>query len=175
MIGNDIIDLDTAEKESHWRRKGYVQKIFTEAEQQLILDSAAASTMVWILWSMKEAAYKIYNRQTGTRSYIPLKLICSDLEIMSTGVFGKVSCEGSLYYTKTEITNRYIHTSAVADSRIFKDLVLILHEGEDAEKRPDAILKDPFGLPFLVDKNNSEMLPMSISHHGQFHSYLFTQ
>jgi hypothetical protein len=35
------------------------------------------NTMVWNLWSRKEAAYKIYNRATGIRGYFPLNLECA--------------------------------------------------------------------------------------------------
>jgi hypothetical protein len=33
--------------------------------------------MVWNLWSRKEAAYKIYNRETGIRGYFPLQIACN--------------------------------------------------------------------------------------------------
>ena len=36
MIGNDIVDLALAKKQSNWRRKGYFEKIFTQQEQHLI-------------------------------------------------------------------------------------------------------------------------------------------
>ena len=34
MIGNDIVDLDLARKESNWKRKGFLDKIFSLQEQQ---------------------------------------------------------------------------------------------------------------------------------------------
>ena len=37
MIGNDIIDLDVAKTESNWKRKGFLDKIFTANEQFQIL------------------------------------------------------------------------------------------------------------------------------------------
>lgn len=77
MIGNDIIDLVQSRKESNWRRRGFVSKLFDEQEQLLIVNSPDPEIVVWLLWSMKEAAYKIWNRQTGIRKYIPLKLRCS--------------------------------------------------------------------------------------------------
>ena len=39
MIGNDIVDLALAQKESNWKRKGFLNKIFTEKEQLLILNA----------------------------------------------------------------------------------------------------------------------------------------
>ena len=39
MIGNDIVDLALAKKESNWKRKGYLDKIFTVSEQLLLQKS----------------------------------------------------------------------------------------------------------------------------------------
>jgi acyl carrier protein len=76
VIGNDIVDLALARKESNWKRPGYLNKIFTTKEQLLISSAENPNTMVWNLWSRKEAAYKIYNRATGIRGYFPLNLEC---------------------------------------------------------------------------------------------------
>ena len=68
MIGNDVIDLKAAKKESNWRRKGFLQKLFTETEQDYILHSENPFLSVWLFWSMKEAFFKaqessIHNEQ----------------------------------------------------------------------------------------------------------------
>ena len=106
MIGNDIIDLNLAERDSNWKRKGFMDKIFTKNEQYFILNAENSRTMVWNLWSRKEAAYKIYNRQTGIRGYFPLELACLDLENTTEVIFGKVEIKGFLYFTKTLTTDR---------------------------------------------------------------------
>jgi len=172
MIGNDIIDLDTARMESNWRRKGYLQKIFTESEQLLISGSVDPEIMVWCLWSMKEAAYKIYNRQTGIRSYMPLKLNCYDLEITDHGRRGKVSCEGAIYFTETTITKRYIHSSAVVYRNFFKQLILNIYDNNEEVGAQNPICRDEYGLPFTTDKKTLQRLPASISHHGRFFSHI---
>jgi phosphopantetheinyl transferase (holo-ACP synthase) len=77
VIGNDIVDLALARKESNWKRPGYLNKIFTTKEQLLISSAENPNTMVWNLWSRKGAAYKIYNRATGIRGYFPLNLECA--------------------------------------------------------------------------------------------------
>ena len=56
MIGNDIIDLSVAKLESNWQRRGFLEKQFTEEEQQLILTASNPFVLVWKFWSMKEAA-----------------------------------------------------------------------------------------------------------------------
>ena len=36
-IGNDIVDLNLAKTESNWQRKGFLEKQFTQKEQEEIL------------------------------------------------------------------------------------------------------------------------------------------
>ena len=59
MIGNDIVDLALAKKESNWKRNRFLDKIFTQKEQLLIANAINPEIMIWNLWTRKEAAYKI--------------------------------------------------------------------------------------------------------------------
>jgi len=56
LIGNDIVDLQCARKESNWQRKGFLEKQFTDLEQEIIFRVENSFETVWRLWSMKEAA-----------------------------------------------------------------------------------------------------------------------
>lgn len=159
MIGNDVVDLLQSRQESNWQRKGFVEKLFTTEEQLLIKEDSNPEVIIWLLWSMKEAAYKIYNRQTKRREYIPKKLICkivsSDNHFYS---LGQVSCGKNIYHTKTTILNDSIHTIAVNS---FNDLNKVI------EIERNGILKDQHGIPYL---NNFPytIQDVSISHHGRF-------
>lgn len=159
MIGNDIVDLALAEKESNWKRKGFLNKIFTQHEQALISNAANPTVMVWNLWSRKEAAYKMYNRQTQIRGYFPLQLECFDLEKMDDFTFGKVLIKNCIYFTKTEITSQFINTIAVENIQYFDSI-------KTFETRKNSIKTN--GIPNYLDKENSDSRPVSISHHGRF-------
>ncbi|MGB7841855.1 MAG: 4'-phosphopantetheinyl transferase superfamily protein, partial [Salinimicrobium sp.] len=63
MIGNDVVDLQLASRQSNWRRKGFLEKVFSAEEQQQIIASARPDRLVWLFWSMKEAAYKAHQRR----------------------------------------------------------------------------------------------------------------
>ena len=76
MIGNDIIDLSVAKLESNWQRIGFLEKQFTEKEQQLILTASNPFVLVWKFWSMKEAAYKVYAQENEMRFFAPKKFNC---------------------------------------------------------------------------------------------------
>ncbi|RZJ75588.1 MAG: 4-phosphopantetheinyl transferase family protein [Flavobacterium sp.] len=157
MIGNDVVDLVAARSQSNWQRKGFLQKLFSAEEQRLIAAASEASeTMVWILWSMKEAAYKIYNRETGVRGYIPHKLLCSDVAITNLGFIGKVNCEDRTYYTVSTIQDNVIHTIAV---KVQNDLERI------SEIKNKTIFKDNKGIPYIYDSDGNPW-PASVSHHG---------
>jgi phosphopantetheinyl transferase (holo-ACP synthase) len=155
MIGNDVVDLATAKKENNWRRKGYLEKLFTEDEIALIKTADNQDVMVWNLWSRKEAAYKIFNRDTGLRAFIPLQLVCTYVNELQ----GTVYCQGKTYYTKTVINADHIHTIAVVDTKILKNIVFL--------KDRKLILKNE-GIPYLIQPEITQTVPVSISHHGNY-------
>lgn len=160
MIGNDVIDILQSRKESNWQRKGFIEKIYTANEQLLISNASDPEAMVWILWSMKEAAYKIYNRKTQIREYIPKKLICFFIEFQNSNLLiGKVNCEGNIYHTKTILSKDKIHTVAVTN---FKDLKKII----EIEKK--FVLKDGNNIPYLATSLQNTIREVSVSHHGRF-------
>lgn len=154
MIGNDIVDLALARKESNWQRLGFLEKIFTIKEQLLILNAENPEIMVWNLWSRKEAAYKIYNRQTGIRGYIPTKLECN----YENSTSGSVYCNGNVYHTKTEISKDKIYTIAVSQKSDLKEI---------KELKPTVQIHKRNGIPYVNDANNM-LKPISRSHHGRF-------
>jgi phosphopantetheinyl transferase (holo-ACP synthase) len=165
MIGNDIVDLALAQKESNWKRKGFLDKIFTQNEQLLILNSENPAVMVWNLWSRKEAAYKIYNRKTQIRGYFPLQLECFDLDSIDEIILGKVVIKGFIYFTKTEINSEFINTIAVENPQYF-DKIKTLENRKNIQKIN--------GIPEYFEKENSMSRPVSISHHGRFEQIIFT-
>lgn len=159
MIGNDIVDLVLARKESDWKRKGFLNKIFTQNEQSLILNAENPEVMVWNLWSRKEAAYKIYNRKTQIRGFFPLQLECIDLEIIDGIIFGKVFIKEDVYFTKTTISVQLINTIAVENTQVF-DTIRKLKNRKNIQKSN--------GIPSYFGKDNLVSSPVSISHHGRF-------
>jgi phosphopantetheinyl transferase (holo-ACP synthase) len=159
VIGNDIVDLALAKKESNWQRKGFLDKIFTLQEQLRIKSSEKPELMVWNLWSRKEAAYKIYNRYSQLRVFNPFQIECFDEIVETNFVYGKATCENQFYYTKTEINSNYIYTEAVCKKADFDRIIRI--------SRPST-LKKTNGIPSYFDAINNIVKPISITHHGQF-------
>lgn len=159
MIGNDVIDLQQSRQESNWKRKGFIEKLFTTEEQVLITKDPDPETLVWVLWSMKEAAYKIYNRQTKIREYIPKKLVCEIISKSNSNILGQVICLDNCYYTKTILSEESIHTLALISSDNFDNVIEIENKG---------ISKDKNGIPYFSDSISDIFQAVSISHHGKF-------
>ena len=151
MIGNDVIDLALARTESNWQRRGYLQKLFTENVRQLIQNALDSEIMVWNLWSRKEAAYKIYHRETKIRAFIPLRLEC----VFDSDFDGKVIVADRFYFTKTALSEGNIHTIAVGQKADFSKITFF-------DDRYNVYKKD--GIPYV--RNSTD--PISISHHGRF-------
>lgn len=159
MIGNDVIDIRLSRQESNWQRKGFKQKLFTEKEQLLLDNDLDPEILVWLLWSMKEAAYKILHRQTKIRAYIPKKLVCTIGTQNSYSATGRVDYCGNIYHTKTTLSHDLIHTVAVV---FLKDLDYVIEiENKD-------ILKDDNGIPYLFTAELDDRRLVSVSNHGRF-------
>ncbi|RYG22045.1 MAG: 4-phosphopantetheinyl transferase family protein [Chitinophagaceae bacterium] len=175
MLGNDIVDLCKAKADSNWQRNGYLAKIFNVEERAQILASPNANLMVWTLWSMKEATYKIINRELSKRFYSPRKFTCK-----SNGTEGIVAFEGRIFYTRSEIGDHSVHTIACTEKQ---NLALIqtyygknnssyLHDFY-AKFESYSIEKNSHGQPYLVDKEHGATYAISISHHGLYVAIVF--
>ncbi|WP_293944056.1 MULTISPECIES: 4'-phosphopantetheinyl transferase family protein [unclassified Sphingobacterium] len=158
MIGNDVIDLVQSRKESNWRRPGLIPKLFDVNEQLLIANSEDPEIAIWVLWSMKEAAYKIWHRYTRVRKYIPKKLVCSLATQCNNSAAGEVTCGRRTFYTTTQLSQGIIHTVAV------DNLGNLNHV---AEIERDRIFKDYYGIPYIIIEGQQDVSPASVSNHGR--------
>lgn len=195
MIGNDIVDLTQAKRESNWQRNGFLDKLFTAHEQQLIHTANDPERMVWLLWSMKESTYKVIMRETGKRVFAPLKLACH-INLLSEETAKGVVFQEKTYQTKSLITPLYIASvatpitsspdfyqavipleSATYQSqtiRIRKEIKQYCTETLAIPENNSSIHKNQHGTPVLHLINNiGELLiiPISISHHGWYGSF----
>ena len=172
MIGNDIIDLKLAKIESNWKRKGFLDKIYTEREQKHILNSINPEIEVWNFWSRKEAAYKIYNRQTKIRAYIPLQLECFDIKKVDNLIYGIVKCKGFIFYTKTEINSNFILSIAALNFKDFKKIVSVFFKNNNLNLNNINIFKDKYNHPYGFNDITLKKQKISITHHGQYYNQI---
>ncbi|MBB2145651.1 4'-phosphopantetheinyl transferase superfamily protein [Pedobacter sp. LMG 31464] len=170
MLGNDIVDLQKASLESNWRRKGYLDKLFSAQEQQQILTSTNPETTLWLFWSMKEAAYKIINRETSERFYSPKKFVC-----ISNTAGNFVDFEGKIIHIKSVINQNFIHTIASSTSENLSSIQTTYLENTsnylsdfNSTSLNYSLEKNSNGIPNLISKTNRESHLASVSHHGKY-------
>ncbi len=190
MIGNDVVDLKQASIDSpknfkgiRWKR--FLHKIFTEAERQFIYNSKNEFNTVWLLWSMKEAAYKIHVRRYEKRTFNPKKLKCQ----IYYKKRGKVTIDEHQYYTASQISEDYIYTTATSEKNIkpisrclrlenspfesqYKvarnEVLKRYSELKDAPITALEIKKDKTGIPSLFLNGEKQDDSLSITHHGAY-------
>ncbi|TDQ06383.1 4'-phosphopantetheinyl transferase family protein [Pedobacter metabolipauper] len=148
MIGNDIVDLNQALKDSDWNRKDYLKKIFTAEEQFMISSGTCSNLLVWLLWTMKESAYKVHARKFKLREFAPLKISCRNLIVHEHHAIGEVNYDEELYYTSSTLQTDYIHTLAAIDQTDLTLAKVMISAYDTSDYRSTG--------------------PASVSHHGKY-------
>lgn len=189
MIGNDLVDLKLAAKQSNWQRNGFLDKLFTPKEQGYILNSDDSFKTVWLLWSMKESAYKAYLQMHNDRFFAPKKLACH----LTSKNKGTVLINNTLFFTESEIGEAFIYTVAFTKNHGNNFLSNCFEfEHSDFETQHNqtyqkvlAAFANKLKLPVAqlkIEKNvqgvpqlfQGEMLldySFSLTHHGQFGAF----
>lgn len=184
MIGNDIVDLKSAKPNSRWEEQRFLDKLFRNEEQSIILKDNFRFQNIWRLWSMKESAYKAVSRNESTRKFNPKAFECK----VKCQTYGTVSFQNQILQTETIIFQDYIYTTAVVDAIIISSSVFNLtdmdSEGQHSEMK--RICRDTFsklksipfhavsienntiGAPQVFVENTLQKESISITHHGAF-------
>ncbi len=185
MIGNDVVDLKQAALDSNWRRPRFLDKVFTAEEQQLIANALDQHQMVWLLWSMKEAAYKLYLQEFGKPFFNPKKLQCRLVSLSE----GTVCVFENTYHIQTEFVEDGLHAIATlkVSTRTYAKLFLISsasHNVQSQNVREQLlkavceqecisvsklkVLKSNLGIPYLSVDGSRLQQSISLSHHGRY-------
>ena len=143
------------------------------ARSKLIFSSKNEHQTVWLLWSMKEAAYKIYVRQFGERFFNPKRLECA----FESKTKGRVVIEDVVYKTTSQYDKNYIHTIAsrlgekgvkssclkIENSSIKlqsqlsrKDVLEAYSKNQNVHKNSVTIKKDTLGIPHFFQNNKKQ-------------------
>ena len=188
MIGNDIVDLTFASIGHRWKEQRFMDKVFSVDEQNLIANADNQFQTIWLIWTMKESAYKIHVQQYSKHFFAPTKLTCQLLSKTE----GSVEICNDIYHTSSNITKEYIYTIAYSKSsknvtggcfkikdtsytkqhsesyrsvlRTFSNLSNISIEALE-------IRKNKFGVPEIFWNHRKQLIPFSITHHGHYYGY----
>ncbi|MCF4101585.1 4'-phosphopantetheinyl transferase superfamily protein [Gillisia sp. M10.2A] len=186
MIGNDIIDLEVAASQHTWKRKGFLDKLYTPQEQEIILKSDSPALFVWALWAMKEASYKAHQRKFNLPRRFNPKDYCSKLDdIRDNYILGTVNIGECLYYTEVHRSIYKLHCIASQERSI--NIVeyhtssidsikshLITKISEEQNIKPELlnIQKNENFIPYASHNGKPVCSKFSISHHGKYSAYI---
>lgn len=186
MIGVDIVDIEEAKSTSNWQRPRFLDKLFTLKEQQLIHNSKDPFIMVWRLWSMKEAAYKLYVQIHFGRFFSPNQFQCK----LNKDAF-EVTYKDFECIVNTKFTTRYILSEArliknemvlkciklqskdyISQSQQTNEALMILVSNLfKLSKNKLRIQKSDLGIPSIYYNTKKLELSISTSHHGYFGAF----
>lgn len=174
MIGNDIVDLKKAKTDSNIFRPRYMEKVLSQNEQNLVFSSPNPEQRFWRLWTMKESAYKAFQRELNFKSiFNPFAFYCELIDLEN----GLVHFEGNSVKTTTFNSENYIYSS-VSYSTFTRSLIANSMEEllqnlrmEFGESSQPELLKLKNGLPFI--KIVSKIIPVSTTHHGLYFAIQF--
>lgn len=192
MIGNDIIDLQEVSSSPISRRKRFLDKVFTIEEQDFLLTQNDANSWIWLLWSMKESAWKAHYRNSLIRTFSPKLMQCNtyNFSIESDFISGIVALENKVYYTLSYWKDDLIHTVANATAvPVEYDFFSFSSYNQSLQVRKKVCETISNHLGCALDEvtidNNAQGVPqilvngiisnikLSISHHGRFGAYAF--
>lgn len=170
MIGNDIVDLDLAAQESDIHRKGFRDKLFLPHERDMIENAVH----LWLLWSCKEAVYKIIHRNTHERKFAPQQFAVAISHHTNTTAAGIVTYQQQSYYFNSSIIGAGIHTVAAVSEPLLQEAAVFTryHAATDNLQQilsaGEVFYKDEYGIPFIRHRYTGKKLPVSLSHHGKY-------
>ena len=190
MIGNDIIDIAYTKKTTDWQRRGFLKKVFSDAEQDIISEAEDAFAAVWRLWSMKEAAYKSYLQKGGLPFNSPARIAIK----LTDTTFGSAEIGEFYQELRTDQADDYIasYTQPPAElkqvNQVFnlskndpatqsaetrKMLIQRLAQDYHLEEKELSISKNLPGPPELYLGKQKLKIAFSMSHHGVFGVFSF--
>jgi phosphopantetheinyl transferase (holo-ACP synthase) len=173
VIGNDIVDLAKAKEDSDIYRPRFFEKICSQEEIDLILSNHDSWLTFWRVWTMKETAYKAFQRKLNFKTiFNPFAFTCKFVD----SEYGSVYFNGDHASVQTLQTDNYMYSEVtnIREHRRFFGTTLCFLEyikKEQGLKYLPEILKDKYGLPGL--KLGDYILPISKTHHGSFQVFQY--
>lgn len=195
MIGNDVISLLAASDSPKSRSQRFIDKILTLNEQRYLRDrSHDRERYIWLMWSMKESAYKSFYKQFRKRHFAPKMFDCfiDAHDKDADCVVGTVKTLFQDYSTQSYLLEDCIHTVtylnqrqvihdycfpiaseeyAVQASTVRYQLCRELAKLEGCSIDDIEIRKDGRGIPKAYIANKVSAFDVSLSHHGLFGAY----
>lgn len=194
--GNDIVALKAIHV-ARTKQPNFYSRIITSAEQELYYAELQAQLpfehFVWLVWSVKESAFKYLKRFDPDLIFSPSKMRTVELKRAAEQLNGMVQSGNQLLYFQSNINSEFIFsmvndtadfsetywdikqiesTEPVAQSAAVREFLLDrldqLFPGNDLQ-----IAESPHGWPVILDEEGELPAPVSFTHHDHFVAYSF--
>jgi len=83
MIGNDVVDLRDPDADPWRRHARFDGRVFHPGERALIATSLQPGWTRWILWALKESAYKAARKDEPTTVFSPVRFVVTPQDAAS--------------------------------------------------------------------------------------------
>ena len=184
MIGNDVVDLDDPEGRAAARHPRFDGRVFDETERVLIEASPHPERTRWLLWAVKESAYKAARKEAPRTVFAPSRFVVRldgdaracvtvgarrfhvDLVAGADHVHAVSRSAGDPPATLSTVVARPPEISVWSDSVRWLAIAtlsrLLAVEPEDLAIRRDG------RIPTLWIRGARSAADLSLSHHGRF-------
>ena len=189
MLGNDIIDLQEVLASGQAARPGFRDRICCTGELQALEASFSEEECIWLLWAIKESAYKYYIQAGGTPLFAPKKFRFTPSKLEPDRISGYTQTPNGRVASQVQVSEAYLTAESwstqFAQTRVHRKIFLLEARGQkDKSQRlkdlvcqqlaasigeiPEAvsIRKDERQVPFLYRGQEKLPFAMSLSHHG---------
>ena len=181
MIGNDLIDLQHVGAISTDRLSKMRKKVLRESEQILLDAFFEKELSYWVAWAAKESVYKLEFQSNPVRYFRPKAIECRKIRLRNEDYLLEVSGRAGRYLVSIKLLERRIEALALTRTKDFQQVSSFLFKEEGSAwnsvqtkhivaqilakhfpERGFSFQRTPF--PTLV--NETQTIPLSISHHG---------
>ena len=111
-VGNDLVDLTEKENEDRPKNVRFVNRVLTEKERRLLNESADKVTTFALLWSGKEAAYKVLKKIDSSIFFSHSQFVVTIKKCQTGGHEGHVFYKGYQIPVSWETDPKWVHCLA---------------------------------------------------------------
>lgn len=127
-IGNDIVDLSLPEIKNKQKDLRFLNRVFTEKEQDFIKNATDPNTTLWCIWAAKEASYKACQKIKNELIFSPQAFAMLDEASM-------IHEDTTIHLQVEYLKNQYIHCIAMFHLRpVVKEIAFTASELSYAEQ-----------------------------------------
>lgn len=191
MLGNDIIDLQNVLSTGQARRRGFQERVGHPSEFGQLPSHLSLEVKTWVLWAIKESAYKCYIQAGESPIFAPKKFIFVLNEWQGEVLRGLTQTPTELLKSRVQVTKNYVIAESWPSTEPYKNIchrIMELElEGQDKQSQElkdglcqhfsaqleiaaDQLLvrKNEHQIPFLFFGKKRLPYSLSLSHHGTF-------